>query len=715
MLLLENHILPVYDVIITKTDIQEEIEVMAISLDEPCLEIVQSVSEVLFKVYSVYFPWEFNSSETQLTIRNRSHSAMLSLLKEFEVCPDLVTKTAAASLLHFMMTTPLNELKGGYISADIEDIGIVFTVNRFFTYLVRLALYIQRSSADEEGQYIFKLTPLENAEALYRILMRMQVSSGFKQIEKKTNVTHNGKTSLLPPKELVTKIFGQDYVSLLRMPLAQQQITLRSMSPTQNSRQDAFEGRASSQMKGMRKSYMDSILVTPENNSTSKRELKKINSLTRLSQSGETQSPKGIMKYIQSRALSDNLRMDSESVQVFDAHAGNLFKIFLSYCAFGEPTNTNKLKSIKFMRLLRDAQLLEHGVLPRSKYTFKIQRLDSSKQLRTSMENREENDISRGGEQMRSLDRIEVDMIFSKLTGNMLHHELELRGSLPPSNIKSPNLSPSRIIRSSEGKFQNGKLEFETFLKAIEMIAEKLYPEYPVGQSVELIVTKNLLNLLENSEVVSSQEKQLNFDENLKRLVVILEDEDVVSVLSTAFRTLKIYYDYYADKNGTLDANEFMRLCKDFEIFPGIVSISKLMKVFKSLSILYTSPANQEQTNTSKSEFHGGSSKSKMQKSAPKIALIDENLFVESLALCSLEIKIFDDENATMRDKIIYLLERMNKSDGRKKVQRELGHTRHPNGGHWEITSGLPIRLKSSDSRKKLAKFPPNFDDVVGT
>ena len=43
---------------------------------------------------------------------------------------------------------------------------------------------------------------------------------------------------------------------------------------------------------------------------------------------------------------------------IIDKHHERLMRIFVYYCSFGEPLNSNSLKSTKFIKLLRDSKLL---------------------------------------------------------------------------------------------------------------------------------------------------------------------------------------------------------------------------------------------------------------------------------------------------------------------------------------------------------------------
>jgi hypothetical protein len=55
-----------------------------------------------------------------------------------------------------------------------------------------------------------------------------------------------------------------------------------------------------------------------------------------------------------------------------------------------------------------------------------------------------------------------------------------------------------------------------------------------------------------------------------------------------------------------------------------------------------------------------------------KQTVIDEHLFIESIALISFEIPYLN-KNLTKVEKIILLIEKMNKSDGANKVQLRVG------------------------------------------
>lgn len=82
-------------------------------------------------------------------------------------------------------------------------------------------------------------------------------------------------------------------------------------------------------------------------------------------------------------------------------------RIFQYYCLYGEPLNTNKLKSSKFLKLLRDSGVLIHGVL---KQPGDPLRPKEAIDTINGIVRRASKGLSGG------ITQIEVDLIFKKLT-----------------------------------------------------------------------------------------------------------------------------------------------------------------------------------------------------------------------------------------------------------------------------------------------------------
>lgn len=126
------------------------------------------------------------------------------------------------------------------------------------------------------------------------------------------------------------------------------------------------------------------------------------------------------------------------------------------------------------------------------------------------------------------------------------------------------------------------KLEFETFLKALELIAEQLYPELDLHDGVSYLIENKLLPLVGKKQV-EARSSGLHHIAVLKDLLNI---PDVVKILSKLHENIQVYYRMYSDSKGLMNFGNFLKFYKDFEYFPYLISKSKLAQYFYALATL---------------------------------------------------------------------------------------------------------------------------------
>lgn len=73
----------------------------------------------------------------------------------------------------------------------------------------------------------------------------------------------------------------------------------------------------------------------------------------------------------------------------------------------------------------------------------------------------------------------------------------------------------------------------------------------------------------------------------------ILKDEQIVELLGCIHKTLLPYFSFYANNKGLMNLDGFSKFCHDFGIFPDILSKSKMMRFFFTLSNFYQSTSNE--------------------------------------------------------------------------------------------------------------------------
>ncbi|KRX07195.1 hypothetical protein PPERSA_00352 [Pseudocohnilembus persalinus] len=121
------------------------------------------------------------------------------------------------------------------------------------------------------------------------------------------------------------------------------------------------------------------------------------------------------------------------------------------------------------------------------------------------------------------------------------------------------------------------------------------------------------------------------------------------------------------------ESQNLTKFAKDFGIFPEIVAKSKLFKIFSTLASIYKS-TDVNKLENKKSVIMN---KNKQKQDQNNKDVIDQHLFVEALVLCALEIPFEKEQEPSNVEKICYLMERMNQSDGTKIVQKQNGQNRN--------------------------------------
>lgn len=151
------------------------------------------------------------------------------------------------------------------------------------------------------------------------------------------------------------------------------------------------------------------------------------------------------------------LEIDDNGVAALEMNIERLQELFQTYCSYGEPMNTTKLKASKLLKMFRDAGVLE------------------------------------------VLTAADVDIVYAKLTAN------QPRAATPSFSAQSRQTRPAFDKR----------LDFSQFLKAIETLAAKLKPDLVIEEAVLTLVD----NLLQISRPETTRGSQSELATNLMELL----------------------------------------------------------------------------------------------------------------------------------------------------------------------------------------------------
>ena len=296
--------------------------------------------------------------------------------------------------------------------------------------------------------------------------------------------------------------------------------------------------------------------------------------------------------------------------------------MFIYYCSIGDNTNTNKINKNKFVKILKDCNLIKQTYSEKSK----------------------------------SISLAEAELIYSKIireNRDILRRE--------GSNKKSPR--GTRKQGSNEKEPPTSKLDFETFQEAIKSVASKVYNNFNKEKAFGLLIEKYIMP---NYEKIDKEESGT---EAFNQMFNILREEIISEFLGKVHKIILFYYAAYSDSKMQMNYISFNNFLRDFGIFPDLCNKATVHKTFYILAPL----------NNTISE---GSSEMQPQFSQSKVEIksqdfLDDKLFVEALALCALQSKAFDREVKPL-NRIVHLLEKAFQSPGISIVKKKIGKTRIP-------------------------------------
>lgn len=199
-------------------------------------------------------------------------------------------------------------------------------------------------------------------------------------------------------------------------------------------------------------------------------------------------------------------------------------------------------------------------------------------------------------------------------------------------------------------------LSFNRFLKALEIIIPKLFPNTPMKKAVDLFhYTKIGRHLLAKNEEGDSRgeaksplakEKISLSNKYVNTLAQMLKNEQLITFLEVVHSSIYPLFACYSPDGELLHFDAFHDFYKDFGIFPDLVTKLKLEGIFEALSFVYRKNPS--------AKFKGKEG----------LEYIDQHLFIEGLVIVANELQITSSYQNSIFHKLTFLLGVMNESDG---------------------------------------------------
>jgi hypothetical protein len=236
----------------------------------------------------------------------------------------------------------------------------------------------------------------------------------------------------------------------------------------------------------------------------------------------------------------------------------------------------------------------------------------------------------------------------------------------------------------------------------LEVISTRLYPDAALETAYISFIGDYLLQL--ENEWNDERGVSSNY---IKQLMELLKDQDMIEVLILIHKSIIYFYRYYADARGLLNFDNFIRFAKDFNLFPDLIAKSKLLRFFYTMASIHAQ-TEQPEISVSSHSSRAESSRASEQDSAD---VIDEHLFVETLALVACEV-VYPEPEPSPVEKVCLLMERMNQSAGPRTVLLAFGHNRAGAGETDDLLYYLREQYPQVFA-KSMPKGKIGFNDVL--
>jgi hypothetical protein len=517
-------------------------------LEKSIEEIFIQVAPILFDIYKVYFPHEISLSENMNFLKHESYKNYYIFLKEFDLYPSLISKPVA---FHIYQSEEDDETvinKRDYYLKLIQNIDLqnIFKYNsknenilgrnfNFFKFL-RTLLKISEMGYEKIDKFSYNSiatsrnnspmnthydnNSIPTSQKLILTLERMEFSEGFKNLEKKTNKTHSMKNTSMITKTLIEKVKSSTASTNVINSFALDYLSKDNFSASNLLGRISIDDKSSNLI--YHKNYND------------------------------------ICRY--TGFISQN-------------YGNELVHLFKAFCSFGDPLNTKYMRSQNFLKLLNEAKLIisrNSNILYNSNTTspntsrIAYSRNSSFKNLKIK------EPIERG------LNNNDIDTIFIKLSNlacdslnfsceqaitctttqnlnNVYVSTTNIHGSADTS-LNFSLFNQSKSINTGRGISSGAKIDYNTFLIGIEVIARSIYPSNDPTESIDLIVKQHLLKYLSHYliKIKSSEDK-------IELLKEKQSNRELIYVLGLVHKSFSYVYKYYANNKGLMNFEQFMK------------------------------------------------------------------------------------------------------------------------------------------------------------
>ena len=580
-------------------------------MDQNSFEILMSIVEGLKIIYQAYFSLNETSSlkDTYKTSKE-SFNIFIKFLRDFEIIPYLIKQRLAELYWSIIIYTDIDELyKIGhnnennnlfksFLNNKKYNIGTIYTFKKFFLLFSHISLY-----------YFYSIKSKTQGQKLLYIIEKIYKSKGYQNMPNIYNKTFTKKYSIIPPISIVEKV---------------------------------------------NKNIIDKKVFNI-NNYNEKPNLKDI--------------------------LKDFIELNDDNCNILEGYLEHLKIIFDLYCQIYDRHRYGKMSFSNFLKMLLDGELLliNNYIMEMNKENNldssnkKLNKSNSQEIMKFNKDSLIQNDTLKSNKNSNIIDSNETirHNSLDKKILNPNFNSIESikkrskKNSKPKLKLLDINIIFSKICRyanlseyqnKNDNKFifnvssksdnnnninmKTDKIDFILFLKALSLIALKLYPNEKKDINISM---KQFLNNDIEEFLSKLNKKYLSYIQNIdinNLFKLVSSDELIIQLMNDISPLIKNYFDFYTEntkqKEKLCNFNLFIQFYKDYELYPIWINLSNLHDIFYT-QIFKKSKENKDFVNISEK--------------------INFSQFLECFIVFALTTNSGDD--CDMTDKVLFMIDKM--------------------------------------------------------
>ena len=581
-------------------------------LDKDSYDVLMSIIEGLKIIYITYFSLsELSINKDNSKIFKESFNKFIKFLRDFEIIPYLIKQRLAELYWSIIISFDLNELYknnkdenkqdnnefNSLLNNKKYDIGKVYTFKKFFLLLSHISFY-----------YYYPIKTKTQGQKLLYIIEKVYKSKGYENMPNIYSKTFNKKYTIIPPILIVERITKnilekkylynmynvchsnlkeeKDYKEIFKDFIELNDENYNLLEKYVEQLKNIFDiychifdryqfGKIS--YSNLQKMLFDGQILSINNNTKNKELTKysqnkmsnfedyKVNTSNIIKEGGlNSTAKKNDISYSEEVSKSNKEPLNQSDLKKNNNKYSN---------NKGNISDNNVLVKIN-MSEIKDVQ-------SRNSSQFDNKKLNSNLQSTQSMNNQNKRKHTKP-----KLKFTDLNIIVASLCGNsnLTEYEYLFKNNIDTSILNKPidliifsDISSAKVNKSY-------KLDFIQFLKALTLIAFKMYPN---DQNDINISMKHFLNNEMEGFLLNLNRKSMDYSQNNEYnnlFQSISSNEELIKLINDITPLIKGYFHFYSEnieqKERLCSFNPFLHFFKDYEIYPNWINLLNLSEIF---------------------------------------------------------------------------------------------------------------------------------------